>query len=346
MTLTNAQKLEKICVVTPQITIWTGETVLRDWDINLGEGGELPPKEFAKLGNKALINKERLKVFRNIRENFKRALSLKGVPFLGGYAIEVSQFASMKENLDSMIANFQAELENLCRNYDAVVDEWIQMNPKYATSIQQAKLPVEKVRGRFSASYAVNKVLPLDGEEETLLQQVGGLHSVLMHEIRKEASEYLRKSLMGNNKISQKARSVLKRITTKLDALAFLNPNVVTLSGILKTIDLTLPKKGYLEGEDFFKMYSLMSILSSQELTEKISQGSDMGDIQKLFSSCASSFPEQKLEEKLLEQPTTEPTASAADSILDLELDELLPEPSPVEKQEEEQKPELDTFWF
>ena len=70
--LTSLDKLQRIAVITPQFRIWTGETVLKATDFIIGEGGELPDSEFASLGRKALIDKQHLNVFRNLRDNFRK----------------------------------------------------------------------------------------------------------------------------------------------------------------------------------------------------------------------------------------------------------------------------------
>ena len=112
--LTSLDKLQRIAVITPQFRIWTGETVLKATDFIIGEGGELPDSEFASLGRKALIDKQHLNVFRNLRDNFRKECGSIGLPFLGGFAIELSKLDELKPLLDDYVQQFKTEIDNLC----------------------------------------------------------------------------------------------------------------------------------------------------------------------------------------------------------------------------------------
>lgn len=273
---TSASKIERVAVVTPQLRIWTGETVLRKEDIHLGKGGSLPDRSFASLGRKALIKPERLLVFRKIRDAFRRECSSIGVNFLGGFAIDVEKFSDLKPKLDGLVSEFEAEVDKLCYEYPTLVEEWKRANPQYAIALERDGKAVGDVRSRFTASYIVNKIQSVDGEEAALEKQVDGLYETLLADIRKDSSEYLKKSLQAvasKAEISQKARSVVRRIVKKLESLSFLNSKTIQLAEAVKAADAKLPRQGFLRQDDFWRLFAIMSVLADENLTEGVIEG-------------------------------------------------------------------------
>lgn len=98
-------------------------------------GGELPDSEFASLGRKALIDKQHLNVFRNLRDNFRKECGSIGLPFLGGFAIELSKLDELKPLLDDYVQQFKTEIDNLCANVERYFEDWREKNPKYAQNL-------------------------------------------------------------------------------------------------------------------------------------------------------------------------------------------------------------------
>lgn len=271
--LTSLDKLQRIAVITPQFRIWTGETVLKATDFIIGEGGELPDSEFASLGRKALIDKQHLNVFRNLRDNFRKECGSIGLPFLGGFAVELSKLDELKPMLDDYVQQFKTEIDNLCANVERYFEDWREKNPKYAQNLLTDKKSVEDVRSRFKAGYVVNKVTPLEGETESLEREVEGLYGVLLEGIREEAAKYLSTSITGSEEVTQKAKAVIFRMMKKLQSLEFLNPEIRLLRRMIHSEAKLLPSKGKLRGSDYWRLFGLMTILSSQKLTEDIISG-------------------------------------------------------------------------
>ncbi len=274
-TNTGNQKIDRIAVVTPNFRIWSGESVLRESDIKLGQGGSIPPKEVAKLGRKALIDKMELLPFKQIKDRFVRLIHARGIAFLGGYAMDVDAYKCIKSDLDHYVEQFKAEVDNLCQNLDQLTDDWIAKNPDYADSIRADKKSSVQVRECFRAGFTVNRIQPLDDEEDraALEKAVDGLYEKLMGEIAHDAKEYLTRSLTGNVEITQKARTVLNRIRSKLRSLKFLNPKISVLVELLGRVDAVLPQKGMLRDTAFLNMYSVMSTLSDPTTIEDVVEG-------------------------------------------------------------------------
>lgn len=270
MELTNKQKLERLAVIILNFRIWTGETILKEEDIRLGKGGELPPKTLASLGRKALINKERLTPFHTIRQRARRLIESRGVPFLGRYALDTACFKEIKPELDGLVDEFKFEIQKLVGEYDREIESWIRENPEYATSIKRDQLTAQAVEGRFHAGFTVNRVVPIDGEEQCLEEEVDGLYGTLISKINIEAKAYLKNSLAGVNSLTQRVRGTINSINEKLRSLAFLDSRISKLQQLIECELAILPPSGTIAGNDFWRIYALMSILADKNMVEKV----------------------------------------------------------------------------
>ena len=175
--------------------------------------------------------------------------------------------------LDDYVQQFKTEIDNLCANVERYFEDWREKNPKYAQNLLTDKKSVEDVRSRFKAGYVVNKVTPLEGETESLEREVEGLYGVLLEGIREEAAKYLSTSITGSEEVTQKAKAVIFRMMKKLHSLEFLNPEIRSLRRMIQSEAKLLPSKGKLRGSDYWRLFGLMTILSSQKLTEDIISG-------------------------------------------------------------------------
>jgi len=272
-TQTNLQKLDRIAVVTADFTIWTGEKVLLEEDFLLGEGGKLPPKSLAKPGRKAVVDPATLSLFHMLKGQALRLLKSKGVSFLGGIALEVEEFRNMKSELDQIVSDFLDARERFCIGYQANVETWAKANIGYTEGILRDAPTVGEVRRKLDAGYTVCQVKALGGDEESVNRQINGLYSTLIRDISQEAKEYRKRSLEGKDEISQHACNVLQRIMEKCRSLSFLNGRIVQLVRLLENVRATLPKKGYMRGQDFLRVFSTMSILSSPSTIESLLDG-------------------------------------------------------------------------
>jgi len=270
MQLSNKEKLERLAVVILNFRIWTGETVLKEEDIKLGKGGELPPKNLASLGRKSLINKERLAAFHVLRQRARRLIEQRGVPFLGGYALDVSKFKEIRPELDGLVNEFKSEISKLVAEYDQEIESWIQKNPEYAISIKRDRLTAQAVEGRFHAGFTVNRVVPIDGEEQCLEEEVNGLYGTLISKINIEAKSYMKYALAGVDSLTQRVRGTITTIRDKLKSLAFLDGRVVKLQQLIDSELSMLPPSGMITGNDFWRIYALMSILADKDRVEEV----------------------------------------------------------------------------
>lgn len=365
MELTNKQKLERLAVIILNFRIWTGETILKEEDIRLGKGGELPPKTLASLGRKALINKERLTPFHTIRQRARRLIESRGVPFLGGYALDTACFKEIKPELDGLVGEFKFEIQKLVGEYDREIESWIRENPEYATSIKRDQLTAQAVEGRFHAGFTVNRVVPIDGEEQCLEEEVDGLYGTLISKINIEAKAYLKNSLAGVNSLTQRVRGTINSINEKLRSLAFLDLRIAKLQQLIESELAILPPSGTIAGNDFWRIYALMSILADKNTVEEVVSNQTPLDViaaklsgspqpKVLFSTATFvpnvSIPSQSKTETQnstenqgnAEVQSTTETVTKEEQSVEAEADKV---EQPEEEQQEPEEPK-EIFWF
>ena len=88
MTQQKTDIIDRIVVIVPRFTQWTGTRAMHEGDFAIGTGGQLPPKEVAKsLGLKAIIDTQHLRVFDRLKHKAETVLEGCGVKYLSGWAV-------------------------------------------------------------------------------------------------------------------------------------------------------------------------------------------------------------------------------------------------------------------
>jgi hypothetical protein len=269
------EKLEKLAVITSGIRLWTGETTLKPEDFHLGEGGSLPDEQVASLGRLSIIDKQAMTKIEKGKNAFNYLMERNAVPFLGGYAVSIEQFRSIKPDLDAAVASIRDAIDDFVNNYDRVLTEWKEKNPLYAASIERDALTANQVRSRFDAFYTVTKVAPLDAEEEAqVAQAVEGLYGKLVHEINLNAKQQLKKYLdKKDQKFRQSVKDVLASLKQKLYSLSFINPRLTTFIDSVDKIIAALPLKGRIEGAHYFLVIAFFQLMSDKEQLYELLDG-------------------------------------------------------------------------
>ena len=78
----------RIVVIVPAFRQWSGTRAMKEQDYQVGQGGQLPPKEVTRsLGLKAIIDTKTLSVFDRLKHRAEAILESCGVRYLSGWAI-------------------------------------------------------------------------------------------------------------------------------------------------------------------------------------------------------------------------------------------------------------------
>lgn len=262
--------LDQIAIVLPDFDIWTAKVQLGDDDIKLGDGGELPPKEFATRGQKYLVNRAELRPFTKLKTATRRICLKHGMPFMNGFAVPLDRIDMVSAALDGVKTEMDDEVKKFLSRYDQVVDaweaEWESKDPCYARAIREGKLPKKVVEKKLGFDYQLFQVSGANqAQHEKINSMASGLSSDLMDEVVSEASDFFDKNLKDKESIKPASKKVLVRLHDKVRGLSFLDSR---FSAVLDLLDKAM--NGFaaaggkeVKGENFYRIMAVVLVLAS-----------------------------------------------------------------------------------
>jgi len=96
-------------------------------------------------------------------------------------------------------------------------------------------------------------------------EEVAGLGRALFDDVAQAATAAWRSSFKGQEKISQRALSPIRKIYDKLASFSFVDPIVLPITEIIRDALESLPKQGYIEGLPLIQFQGLVSLLRDTE---------------------------------------------------------------------------------
>lgn len=273
--MTQISHLDRLAILQVDFDIWSGQTKLDDPDVKLGVGGELPPKEFASLGQKYLIDKEHLRPFHRLKTEARRLCLAIGMPFMNGFAVPLDKVDGVCGELDKIADEMSNLKVDFLSSYPRYVNEWETKNPDYADAIRAGSLPLEVVDKRIGFDYQVFQVNPVnDAQSKKLNSMASGLSDVLMDEIIEEANKFFHSNLKGRETVGTATKKTLKRLLDKVEGLSFLDSRFLKVVELLnKTLDGYVGFGKVVFGEQFYKILSATLILSSRDKINEYAAG-------------------------------------------------------------------------
>ncbi|MDH5231910.1 MAG: DUF3150 domain-containing protein [Gammaproteobacteria bacterium] len=246
-----------ITVVLPEFSIWTGTKKLHRGEVK----ADLPPEELINLGTKYIFDKQRLRVFHNIKQSAKTCCDNVGVRFLSGWAVADEETENLVNSLKNYQDDFKQELDRLVSNYDKALSEYKQKNPVWAHLVEPHALSKSDVEKRFRAELHIYKVNAPNVSDENFQADINGLGDQLYHEISGESQQWLDKTLLCRDIVSQKALKPLQRIYRKMSSLQFIDGRVVNTLKSIEDVFSTTPKSGFISGSHLEKLIWLANYL-------------------------------------------------------------------------------------
>ena len=275
--------LSNLSIVNLDFDLWSGQAKLKDDDLIIGNGGEIPPKELASLGRKRLIDPKMLNPFHALKTRAETICLTHGMKFLNSsiYAIPKDRIGLVDEGLKKIEPEMKMLVDDFLSKYQKGVDEWASANPNYAQAIRLAAPSDSSIRSRFGFEYdIINVSSSADTNDATdkLSKRVEKLDSDLMEEVANDATNFFTKNLSGRDGCSVRTRQTLKRIRDKVDGLSFLNSAFLPLVNLLdETItgyDVHRDKKGLIQGSFFYQVIAVTLIMSDPEKIKAYANGS------------------------------------------------------------------------
>lgn len=245
-----------------KINCWSAQKTLNESDIILGKGGELPPKEAARLGNKYVYNRDKLKVFETLRASAKRSCLAIGTNMLGAYAVHNAGLTSLQKKLDETKVKFESEVQNLLRTYDQDARDWIHRNFKQPVQ----PVPAEDVERAFRFDYTLYQITG------SALPSTDDFADSVLSGVAAEVKQLWKASIAGRSKISQRfLNSSFEDLYGKLKMLSFGDGRILRVLSVMDHLKTNIPKTGgILQGtrEHLLLTNILMALMSPERLLE------------------------------------------------------------------------------
>ena len=255
--------LDNIVILVLSVSLWTGRKQLREEDLKLADGSELPPQKLASLGSKRVMDPAALAPFATFKRRAERTVLSVGTRFLGGYAVPVEKLDGLMAELDVIKGEYNAARVEFLSEYDQAVQDWKAQNPGWEEVIARAVESLEYVRGQLAFRVQTFNINPVEGHETGLETEINGLADQLRHEVRQQARLTWEGSFRGKLEVGQKTVRPIRAMLEKIEGLVFLEPGLNELvTGIRSTL-ISLPKTGPIKGGDFAALCGVIHLLGN-----------------------------------------------------------------------------------
>ena len=266
--------LDNIAILVLSVSLWTGRKQLRQEDLKLADGSELPPQKLASLGSKRVMDPAALAPFATFKRRAERTVLAVGTRFLGGYAVPVEKLDELMTQLDDVKDEFNTTKSEFLAEYDQAVHDWKAQNPGWEEVIASAVESLQYVERQLDFRVQTFNINPVDGHETGLETEVNGLAEQLRHEVQQQARMTWDGSFRGKLEVGQKTVRPLRAMLEKIEGLVFLEPALNELvTGIRSTL-ATLPKTGPIKGGDFAALCGVIHLLGNipeaREIAEQL----------------------------------------------------------------------------
>ena len=285
----NPSLKEGACLLAVEVKGSCGEATLPKTRTVL-DGNELS-SELLKGTTLQWFPREHLRFVNKTVQRVSRLLSKEGVAFGRGLTmVPLAQIDEIQTELDKMKMEFSEEVDNICADFESIIDAHKVDNQEVSHLIERFKLECDTFKGRF-----VFKAIPpmavqplFEDDEEDLKNQIT---LTLWDEIAADAAALAKNSFVGKEKCGQRVISAINKLRRKLINLSFLD------KGILKVVDSFdealkgLPKTGDISGGEFHRLAHYVSDISEPENLKGIASGDFEADEQEAIEIETQSQP-------------------------------------------------------
>lgn len=265
--------LDRLVLVMLSFSIWTGTRRLRPEDIQLGQGGNLPPEDVASLGSKKIVDPAILRPMHNAKRQAERACLELGVRFLGGYAIPRTRQDELRAALEEAQRSFEAGRQQLAQDYLAALHAWQDRHPSFARALAAAAEPLERILPRCSSGHVVVTVTPDAADAGQLAREVAALGGTALDEVAVEAGTLVEDLLQRQPPYNRRLLKPLARLRAKLAGLAFLDPALLVLVERLGGLLTLAGQAGRLDGPIAGELLGTLIILGDADKARRFADG-------------------------------------------------------------------------
>ncbi|MFX4226329.1 MAG: DUF3150 domain-containing protein [Porticoccaceae bacterium] len=265
MTTINTQILTKMAIVNLDISAWSGRSRLAKEDFI--DQSMLPPDTAVSFGSKKLIQNSIISKFQQIRSKSHRTCMKYGIPFVGGYAVSLSDIDQLDHELREIQLEFNERVADLVNNFEELSNEWIKENPGFEQQLRKAMISSEKVARKFGYDFSFFQVESLPNHD--LHKKASKLVDRVLDDVAELANGYIKDSLKGTTSsvtyITSRGRSILDTIQKRLRQLSFVNNEFDVVADWVQDLHDKLPATGGIRGNDYCQFAAMLDTLADGE---------------------------------------------------------------------------------
>lgn len=272
-------ELTGINCLTLEIHLWSGKKRLRKEALIARNPAfaELPPKSLATLGSIKICDADDLAPFTKIKRRAEKLMATHGLPILGSYGFSDSNYDAVYAELAEMKLEFEDIVRKFELRFEKAIETWRNHpdNIGWSGLIKDIPTP-EKVAGKLSFDFHPLRITAPTGDMASQAvahhrQKMTGLKGELFEDGAAEAQMLIDKCLYSRDsfgavkkrdKVTWKTLRPLKRIATKFQSFAFLDPTVEPLVEMIEHVLDLLPAEGPIDGVHLVHIWALAQTLA------------------------------------------------------------------------------------
>lgn len=262
---TTTPPLDSLVCVVLDIHLWSGRRKLTPKDLLKVAPEHLPPQDLASLGSKKICDPGELSEFTRLKRRAERLLLESGYRFLGGYGIPADKLDAVRDQLQSLQAEFNRYKTGFIARYDANVEQWITRHPEWETIIRSAVTPVKRVDEKIHFGFRIFRVAAATSEEEEGESLMEGAYHSILSEVAISARETWKVTFKGRSTVTQRALSPIRKMRDKLQGLSFVDPRIYPIAENIENVLSGCPKTGEISGGKLSELQSLVLLLMDPE---------------------------------------------------------------------------------
>ena len=166
------------------------------------------------------------------------------VETLNAWAVPVGRVQDCLNQLSKIEVSWKVLADDLADNIQSSVESWAKANPDEASSIRALAPTRQDVLASTRFIKTSYRLRGEDVEDEGCLEaELTGMAGQTMHELAQALRDASLDKASGGQ-YTQSVKEVFKRIQTKAESLAFLDPRLAEVSDVLKSTVDSLPASG------------------------------------------------------------------------------------------------------
>lgn len=263
--------LKDIAMVMLNITIWSGSKRMDQSDFINIDADDLPSTRVVSYGIKHLIDPERLSPFKKLRMRAERLCGRYGTRLLGGWAVPQDSIDILGQELSSLIAEFEKEIDSFMIEYDKAIEDWISSNPDFEGPLRKAVLPPETVRSRLRAGFSFFEISASPRDRTNSMESVGGdLYDSILNGLVSTIRPVL-KGKSGSVEDSYRVtfRTTIRDLAGKMNRFGFVDPTG-GLVNYAARLNAAVDGEGTIKGQEFLTLWNLIHELTSLDAARKV----------------------------------------------------------------------------